>query len=880
MKLFILLIIITLCTIASRAQGIKEIIITGTVIDKETKELLPKTTITILNLPDSIVIATFQTNNQGQFSITIGSDKALLLSFRYIGYRSLSKELKTQSENRKQNLHIIELQKTGLTLSVVEIKSPIIVKKDTIEFDASYFNTRDKAAVEELLRKLPGITVDRTGKIIAQGESVRKILIDGKPFFLDDPSLATKNLTADLISKVQVIDQKSDESQFTGIDDGKREKVINLTIKEEKRNKINGNISAALGTDNRFTSNANINRFGKGEQMSLIAKSNNTNNYPDNRTSESPPGLNTISNAGINYNKDIGNKISLNTSYIVDENKNTNTIQTFRQNFLEDGTWTYDQYAESRNRTFANRFQLEAKYKIDSIQELEFATNGFLNSINNRSTNISESRNQLDQLINNGHQNYHTSGRTSNIFSSFSYRRKLRKPGRALSTAVSFGITNGNNHSFNNSINTYHKQGGEITSDSLDQRNILKSKEKFLQYSFALTESLLKSSNLRFSYIFTRYDNSPSKETSDYNYLVKDYTNSNDSLSNNFNNLSSFHVFALKVRTQKPKYDYGLGITYLYNGMKNANYTRKTKLDKDYKILFPSASINFPFSGGRNLRFDYSVNIQQPTIQELQPVPDNANPLYILEGNPDLKPARTDKLNASYSLINPQTMRSLSFKITADLYSNRITYSNYFDSLGRQISRPQNVNGAWNINSGLDQSFQIKFMNAKVSSSTAVGYLRSVNLINGKTGYTNNLTAGQMLAFNGDAGKVMTLGLDLGIQFNNLTYSLQDESNRNFSYTVTLNTTFHLPYGISLDIYGDYRQLTGLSAGYNADFLLLNAGISKSLLKSKKALIKLSGYDLLDQNLSVVRSVGEGYIEDLRTSVLQRFFLLNFTYFF
>lgn len=271
-KLIQLLLILGLGMLHVQAQA-QQGKIKGQLTDSTTKEAMPAATVVLLHAKDSSVASTTMTDNKGNFELTGVADGAYRLYVSFLGYKPINKSLQINQDQPQLTLGNIAMVQKGVNLNAVEIldeKPPIVVKKDTLEFNADAFKTRENAVVEDLLKKLPGVTVDKDGAITAQGETVTRVLVDGKPFFGSDPKLATKNLPANIIDKVQVIDRKSDQAQFTQIDDGQTEKTINITIKKDKKKGMFGRATAGYGTDDRFGVSLSLNRFRENQQVSRL----------------------------------------------------------------------------------------------------------------------------------------------------------------------------------------------------------------------------------------------------------------------------------------------------------------------------------------------------------------------------------------------------------------------------------------------------------------------------------------------------------------------------------------------------------------------------------------------------------------------------------
>jgi hypothetical protein len=880
MKLLIVLLILTLSPFCSWSQQAK---IKGQLKDTDSQQLLAHGTAILFFIKDSSLKASALTDKNGFFELSKLTQGEYILHVSYIGYKPVTLTMIISTKDTTINLGVIPMSKNKLTLTEVEImgkRIPVIVKKDTLEFNAEFFKTRENAVIEELLNKLPGVQIDRDGTIRVQGEVVKKVLVEGK-FFFEDPKTASRNLPAEMIDKVQVINRKSDQERLTGVDDGKREKTINITLKKKWKQELFGQLTAGYGTDERFSASGNLNRISDRRQVSLLSNSDNINGYgsqggilPNNTN-----GIIRSWNTGINYSEYIGKKLKLSGNYMLEDTRNENQRISAQQNFLRDTTFYYNQESTSRNNATAHNLNIKLEYSIDSMHTLNSNTYGNYNMIRNLQENFYESLGNKQHQVNQGTSGNTTKNNTFNIYNGTTFTKKFRKARQSLSISINFALNGSNQNGLLRSNNIFLQPSGEMDTMNIDQRNILNNEGYMLQGGLNYSKPLFKDHTLLFAYLYTYSYASSDKFTYNYNPARKIYDRLNDSLTNSFNSILSFHYTSLNVQTQKAKYNYTIGLTALMGTMDNKNISLKEKLRIHTTILYPVASFNYTFTNSKQLRFNYAASIHQPSVGDLQPVPDNSNPLYIRKGNPDLKTGRTDNFNLSYNIFNTTTMRSLMASINVGFTSNKIVQATWFDTLGRQVSQPLNLHGSYAINANAEQSIPIKKQQSSIKTNTIIGFNRDINYINGIRGNISNYNMNQTISLNYRHRELIDVMATAVINYNNIQYSVQKESNtKYFNYAFSLNSNINLPLGFIIGNSVDYILNTGRAAGYNLDFTMLNAFISKSIFKHKQGVIKLQGFDLLKQNVSVVRTVGQSYIEDVQTTALQRFFMLSFSY--
>ncbi|PSL48365.1 carboxypeptidase family protein [Chitinophaga niastensis] len=883
MKNFLLLFVAVLCTLHASSQANPKSLIKGRILDKETHGPLSGASVALLHAKDSSSAALTFTDKNGIFafdSLPVGNYK---LYVTYLGYQPLLSPAQIRIEERITDLGTIVMQRTGLTLAQVEIvetKPPMALKKDTVEFSAGYYKTRENAVIEDLLKKLPGVQVDRDGTIRVNGEVVKMVLVDGRPFFGNDPKLATRNLLAEMIDKVQLIDRKPEKEGYSGNNDSRTEKAINITIKKEKKNTFSGQVTAGYGTDGRFAGNGSLNRFRDHQQLSFLGSGNNTNGYQGGKDVSDGIGVTRNWNGGVNYSEDIGKKLIISGSYFIDNNHIENQRNSARQNMLKDSTNYYNQQSQTQDNNTSYRMDLHIDYKIDSLHTLS-VINRF-NYVNSSSLqyNMYKSLGSKLQLLNEGTIHNVNMGSVFDFSGNMSFEKKFKKTGRMLNIALIYGYGNNDRKNYNISNNLFVQPNAEIYRDSINQHNVFNGRNGVLQLFLAYTEPIFKDRFLDILYVHTRFNTSSNKLAYDYTPSKGVYDHLNDSLSNSFENITASHFAGINIRTQKQKYDYTFGLNMLVNDMDNTNISQHSYLQQGTTNFYPTASFNYAFTNSKRLRFFYSAGIETPSANQLQPVPDNSNPLYVQLGNPNLKPALTDNFALGYNAFNAHSLRSFSANMNVGFTHNRIINANWFDSLGRQVSQPLNMNGAYNISFIMVNSFPLKKQQTAINANTAFNLIHDVSYINGILGNTSNMSISQGLSFNYVYKELFDFSTAASANYNRVQYSVQKDNNTNyFNYNFSLDCNVNLPLGFIIGGNLNYMLNTGRAAGYNLDVLMLNASVSKTIFRHRQGLVKLQGFDLLNRNVSISRNIGVSYIEDVQTRVLQRFFMVSFSYF-
>lgn len=918
MKKFIqLLLVLSLGVICSQAQA-QQGKIKGQLTDQSSKEAMPAATVVLLHAKDSTVANTAITDNKGNFEITniANGDYRLFISF--LGYKAINKPVKITDETPSLTLGTLGMELKGVNLNAVEIKDekpPIVVKKDTLEFNADAFKTRDNAVVEDLLKKLPGVTVDKDGAITAQGETVTKVYVDGKPFFGTDPKMATKNLPANIIDKVQVIDKKSDQAEFTKIDDGQTEKAINITIKKDKKKGLFGRASAGYGTDDRFSTSFNINRFRDNQQMSLLGGGNNVNNTGysiRDQMSFSPagggggggrgrggrggmivtqgggggnanPGITRNWNAGFNFSEDFNKKVQFSGSYFFNDTKNNLAQQTSRQTFAGNSTTFYNENSASQTDNSNNRINARVEYEIDSMHSIIFEPSYSLTNGNNFSSRDYQTLNNNKDTVNKGTTINDGQGNNQNIGGSLLFRKRFKTPGRSFSLNLTYNTSINDQQNFNKSSVYY------FANDSLstfNQNNQINTTSKNAGANLTYTEPLGRDKYLEANYGFTNYKSDSKKYTYDYDESKGIYDQLNDSLSNAFTNNTLNQQVGVAFRTTKLKYDYSIGLNVLLNNLDNNTYSFRTKRDSlihQRTVNFaPNASFNYTFAKNKRLRINYNGNTQQPTVQQLQPVPDNSNALYVQEGNPELKPSFNNTLRINYNQFNNTTFRGMFAMLRGSFGTNKIVNSTRLDTAtGKTFSKPVNVNGYYSLNGMLHNSIPLsRTPGQNLNTGTMIGYSRDVNMTQGVMNYKNTFQLTQSVNVSYMYKELFDAAVGGSVNYNATSYTLPSTPNTQyFDYNFNADVSFNLPLGFMVGSDVTCTLSRGRTAGYNLTSTMWNANISKYVFPKKQGMIRIQGFDLLRQYLAVSRDVSDNYIEDVRSNVLQQYFMISFTYF-
>jgi len=912
-KFIILTTALLLLVIVLKGQNNRSIGITGKLVDT-TGVSLPSATIVLVQAIDSVMQSFTISNEDGNFTFKKIPEGNYILQISYLGYRNMSKAITVQSEGETMDLGEIILDQQNLFLDEVEIevaRIPIIIKQDTIEYNADSFKTSPNAMVEDLLKKLPGIEVDREGNVKAQGEAVRKVLVDGKEFFSNDPKIATKNLPADAVDKVQVFDKMSEMSEFTGIDDGNREKTINLALKDDKKKGYFGTVGGGYGTDDRYEGKLSVNRFTDNLQLSVLGSSNNTNqhsfsfmdyiNFMGGLQSMSggggsvslqmdaiggmggmggagSNGINTTFSGGVNLNYDLSEKTEISSSYFYNSVENDLQQEVFRQNFLESGSYVSESFSDQISKNTNHRLNFKLKQTINDFQDLSLRTNlsfsdGSLSSFEENNTfGIS------GILENQGIAGNLSFGDNLRFNSDLIYRRKFKKTGRSLVLNTRINKSDDNKDRRLDALNSFLPGDPLLGFTETIMQNQVQTNDQ-LNYGITLsyTEPLGKKRYLEFSYAHQNNNNDLDKDF--FDIMPDGQRIFNDVLSNLYKRRYTYNRGGAKLLINKPGATITAGLNVQSSILNGRIISEGNEINKDFLTVLPSLRWKINFSTSNHMNITYSTNLREPSLEQLQPIVDNSNPLSAYVGNPDLKAEYTHRFGINYMLFDQFNFTNVFVTFNSSYTQNKITNARTIDSLFRQLTQPVNVDHNFTARGYISFGTPLKFMGAKVNINLSSTYNRGILFVNTVENNTDRWNNSVDLSFENRKKKALDIKFGAKYSFNDTRYSENSNLDQgfttriyysDFSLTIlkdwTLNSTF------------DYTIYQGDAFGSNREVPIWRAFIAKNFLSTKRGQLKLSVYDLLNENVGINRTSELNYIQDQRVNALGRFFMLSLSY--
>ncbi|MFS0491461.1 outer membrane beta-barrel protein [Leadbetterella byssophila] len=867
---------------------------------------LVNSTVMFLDTKDSTMLSFAKTKENGLFEIKKPAKEEAILQVSYVGYEKFMLYLNLST--LADDLGVITLDSASKELAELVIKgekAAVEIKKDTVEFNASSFKVQENAMAEDLLKRMPGMEVDRDGSVTAQGKSVTRVLVEGKEFFGRDPKMATKNIPADAIDKVQLFDKKSDRAEFTGIDDGEEETTINLVLKENKKNLGFGRVNAGLGADAnkdlRYNVGGTYSSFKNGNQLSFVGNANNVNqmSFSNNEFSmigvgrggggisfggggmagSARSGLMRNISGGVNFNNKLSQKAELNGSYNY-TNSNTyvtrdGSSQSVIGNLETSGNSSSIQDSDSQMHrlNFTLNSKLNDKNSIRWTNRLDFRDN----------SNLTESEDAeyiraTEQLRNSTSRVNTTEGNSIGFTSQALYQLAFAKKGRTLTTNLTFGLNNSNNDGrllSNNGL--FDAATGTIQYTLLNQINTQKSDRTSMGAEFSYTEPLNTRNFVEVNYSFQKVANDLDKEV----FNVKETGNTLDStLSNKYNNDYFYNRAGLSYRMSYEKWNANFGAAIQDSRLEGNLILRNELIKKRFTNPVFTGRLRYSFTSAKSMDLSYNTSVSEPSITQLSPVPDNSNPLNIYVGNPDLKPQYAQRMNVNYRSFNQLNFTSffvaMGLNYTSDNITDSVTVNN--ETLAR-IRKPINYGDNLSFNGVANYGFRIRPISTRFSITSSFNVGRSQTLINNLDNITNTFMNTNSVRADITPGDNLILGLSARVSFNNTTYSQNSQLNPNYvnqGYTGDLE--WKLGNLFTLNSTMDYSIYKYATSDEVQRVPLWNAAIFKSILKGKKAEIRFSVNDILGRNRTISQSASGNTFSETRTNALGRYFLFTFTY--
>lgn len=907
------------------SSGLKSQSLKGIVKDVSDNTPVFNATVQLISTKSPSATYTTVSNTKGIFSFNKVPNGNYKMTITSIGYETKATTITVG--NNMNDLGIISVLKNAKTLQAVIVKgAPPTVKQnnDTMEFGASQYKVNPDATSEDLIKKMPGISVDKSGTVTAMGETVQKVTVDGRDFFGNDVTATLRNLPAEIIDKIQVFDKLSDQAQLTGFDDGNTTKSINIVTKADMRNGNFGRVFGGYGTDGRYSGGGNVSFFNNDRRISLIGLVNNVNQQ--NFSSQDLLGVTSTGNRGgggqrggrggnfgggnnftvgqqngiaktnafgINYSDAWSKKIDVTGSYFFN-NSNTSNNQTINQQNIitKDSSNYYDENTLSDSKNYNNRVNFRLTYKIDSSNTVLATSN--LNFQTNNSINFVHGINYVDpgrlNKISQTNNDLTSDNHGNNLSNLVLFNHAFKKRGRSISLGISNNSSDKFGNNYLNAVNNYFIPTN-IT-DSVRQYSNQTNHNNQYGFNLEYTEPIGKKTLMQVNYNPSFQTNSADQETSNYDQGTSKYSLLDTSLSNKFNNTYNTQNTGITFRLRGKNNFISAGVSYQYSELKSDQvFPQFSHIDNVYSNLLGNAFARFKFDEKSNLRIIFRSTVSPPSVTQLQNVINNSNQFFYTTGNPDLQQQYNNRFIIRYNYTNTPKARVFFANIflqTTNNYVANATYTASKDSVltnsvklfkGSQISKPVNLNGYVNARSFFTYAMPLKFIKSNINFNAGISYTNLPGLLNNvqNISKTFNYNLGSALSSNISQYIDFTLTYSAGI--NTVKNSIEPALNNNyFLQTAGFSANLLTKKGLFFnnDLTNEYYN--GLTGANNTDYWLWNIAVGQKFLKNQAGELKLSVFDLLKQNRSISRNVTASYIQDVNNQVLQQYFMLTFTY--
>lgn len=935
MKKSILMMLLLLVSIASFAQ---ERLVSGAIIDRDTKDPIEQVTVQLLKT-DSTYVTGAISNEKGLFHLNAPENGKYLLKITSVGYKPTVKRVVIeQDKNLALGNVVVGADAIMLKGAVVTaMAQKVTLKEDTFVYNSAAYRTPEGSVVEELVKRLPGAEVSDDGTIKINGKEVKKILVDGKEFMTGDTKTALKNLPTSIIDKIKAYDEKSDLSKVTGIDDGEEQTVLDFNVKKGMNKGLMSNIDLGIGNKDRYSARGMGGYFNNNNRFMLFGNANNTSDRGfggggPRRGFGGGNGLNASKMLAANYNYEEKNKFKFNTSLRWNHSDGDVWSRRSSENFMGSSSSFSNSLNQNFSRSDSWNGNIRLEWMPDTMTNILFRPSISWTTNDSRSTGISASYNQdpyqytedplsdegiekmdeVDAVINRQKSVSLSYSKNNNIRGMLQLNRKLNNKGRNVTLRMDAKYTDKDSKSIslqNAHLYLVQNEAGLDSTYQTNRYNLTPSKDYSYSAQATYSEPLWKATFLQFSYKFTYSYSKSDRSTYDFskysfdgvspeygawgNYLGRldgelgDYRDDKLSRYSEYRNYT--HDIQVMMRFIRQKYNLNFGVMI---------QPQRSKFIQDYQGKYvdtvrtvtnvsPTLDFRYRFSKMSNLRVNYRGTTSQPSISQLLDITDNSDPLNISKGNPGLKPSFTQNFRLFYNNFvqnhNKGVMTYINFSTTSNSISNKVTYD---ETTGGRITRPENINGNWNVMGAFMFNCSIDSTGVwNINTDTNLGYNHYVSYLSldksqdSQKNTTQNTTWNERLSLS-YRNDWLELSLDGTLAYNHAKNKLQPNSNLDtwqFSYGPSMTLT--APWGTSLNTSLSCSSRRGYSdASMNTDEFVWNAQLSQGFLKGKPLTVMLQFYDLLHQQSTFSRAISSVSRTDTEYNAINSYAMLHVVY--
>ncbi len=873
----------------------QRVTIQGIVQNATDKSVMPGAIVSIQKATDEQPLNGVMTDGNGEFKFEKITPGPYLVKINYLGFKPISKSVDV--DNQTIDLGVLLLIEEVNNLQEVQVVGQVataVQLGDTTQFNAAAFKTAADANAQELIQKLPGVTME-DGKIQAQGEDIQQILIDGKPYFGTDVATALQSLPAEVIANIQIFDKKSDKAEMSGFDDNDQLKTINIVTKPNRRKGQFGKVSGGYGTDDRYLTGASINLFNEDRRFTLTGLSNNINTTsftaePGSQRGDRPRnGIIKTNLLGVNFSDMWAEKIEASGSYSFTQQQNFG-VQTRFQQFISpaDSGRFYNENNQSTEKDNVHQANMRIDYKVNEKNRILIRPNLTIRSADDFSYFLGRTENEISPL----NQTENTANSTSasvNFRNTVLYSHGFAKKGRSVTFRLNTGFSVNNSENFRLADNTYFREPER--SNILNQFTDFDGDGFSWEGEISYTEPIGKNGRMEIEHERgNRYDDSD-RRLFDFDEVMGDYSNLNVGLSNTFKSDYFTEETQLSYQYRTEKLRFQVEGEYQRARLENTQvYPAEFDINRTFTNVLPGLRFEYKFSKTRNIEIDYRSWTDAPSVGQLQSVFNVTNPLYVRTGNPNLVQSIQNRVRGRYRTQNPQNDHTFFAMVEASAVPNYIGTSTLTarrpialtaqDTLqiGSQLSRPVNLDGYWTAQTFLNFGQPLEFIKSKLSLFGFVNYTKLPSLIDSLVNYTSTANFRLGVSVSSNISESLDFYVSTRSGYNTVKRSLRNTTENYFNQSTRMRLTWVAWKGLVYRTDLMHQVNTGLSAGFNTNYMIWNMSIGKKVFANQRGEISLSVYDLLRQNISIRRNVTDIFVEDVQSNVLQRYFMLTFTY--
>lgn len=870
--------------------------IRGGIQDSLTKQPLEDATVSLIRAGDGNLIRRARSKKEFVFD-NLAAGRYWIVT-TYLGYATDSTSITlggNDSTIKRVRILLSHSAKAMMEVVVHAAIPPAIVKNDTIAFNAAAYPTRPNATVEDLLRKLPGIDIDKNGNVTMQGQKVDKIYLDGKEFFLNDPRTATQNLPADIVDQIEAFDSQTDRSRLTGIKETTGTKSINIRLKKNRRRGYFGKVYAGTGSGGATGPSDLTGSYSAGGTATNLGTNwlfgtgnlNNMNNQftgADNKTGPGNGGLQTLDNVQLNFRTNKSDRLNLTLNAGTNGSHTTVDQSTRKKTILTDSALNENRFSSQVSRNQSYHVNAFAEYNIDSFSTINLRSTWTpqTSSANSGDTvAVSTQKGPAEWLSSQGHTSNTSHSDGYSLNNTLNFRRRWRLPGRTLFiTATQSYSRQDQPSSVYNLVNNFDSTQTLLQRTGTNLRSTQLSKDNNYSASVSYTEPLKPGHIVDLTYGINHSISHSDKQSNDFDSATGQYDHPDTLTTNHFINYNTIQRLSAGYNATEGKYRYQLGVTLQLSDLDDRNLTKAYAITQHQVNWYPRASLFYTPSKGTSVKLTYSASTTSPTIQQLQPLPDLTNPFLVHIGNPDLLQQLTHTLNAAYTSFNSHTFRNLQLSLQGDLAQHEITPATTVLAGGIQQQQYVNVDGVWHLSSNLTYGFPLGDQRKGNSSISLRGhYGHDVSIVNGSENRTTGLGWGSTLKLNFHPADKFFVEGSGSVDQTTALYSIYRNQNTNtWIQNYTIDASYELPGALTvasnytIQINGSQGTLPGKQVS------LWNASIYKDLFRDRSAQIRFSAFGILNTPGNFTQTVGLNYVQTQQTNIPGRILLLSFIY--